>query len=575
MKTKSKLISLGAFVLTSLLACPVSADAFPTQGLDVHPLPGQVAITWDEVGGVERSVLISTEPLTEANRAGARVVAQGLEAGSANDWYEDPVIGHRPQGEARGWHIGVDLERGGGLFVHTLNSEDPVYFAVVAEGEAIEPGRNATTKPINPRPGSSEPIPQSASVIEEQAGTPEGLPVILYLHPHTSRPAGEMTHLFFGDATMGWRAGLPFKFKVSIGSDHILVEPFDRVWIGRVPGVGETPDAHARKFPHIETWWFGTNSRINSATGRAGGVAENYTERWVLHILDWVIDRYRADRNRVYASGTSMGSGALRLAFANPEKFAAVDVLVPFVDMSYTSGSEDNSRRLLAALGGTKTPLANGGTLADRVNLVEFVQQAKGDLPFTIARVGRNDTSVFWRRKPDFFRAMEKAKQGLLVTWDPGDHVTAGRKPLPGFPDFRDVVWLTRRFALNRSFPALTGCSLNEDFGDGSPETGTPSGFINRGIDWDVIADEDDRYELRLVGALPEMKIPFHADVTPRRLQKFTARPDEKFLAVNTGSDGAEVSRQEIAADKHGLLTVPAFAITSQGGNTLTIRRAK
>ncbi|EIP99610.1 hypothetical protein OpiT1DRAFT_04134 [Opitutaceae bacterium TAV1] len=556
---------------------PASAAPLTSQ-LRVIRLPGQIALTWKEQGTAPRILLVSGQPLDEANRSAARVVAADLLPRSANDWFEDPAETPKATGPRRGWVLNPassPLPPDDGAFVYTCRADDPasLWFAVVTADESIEPGRNATIAPEPVSIGPPQPIALSPDVVEAMQKAPKGLPVLLYLHPHTSRPfPGKLTHLLFGDETMGWREGLPFKLKVEVKADHILVEPYDRVWINRRLTPDESADSYERKFRNVETFWYGTNSRIDSREARKEGMAVNYTHRWLLRMLDWVIQSYGADANRVYASGTSMGTAVQLLAVANPGRFASVDVLVPFVDWSYAQGGESNARRLLGVCGPMTTPTPGGAPFADKVNLVKMISGTKDDLPFMILRTGRNDRSVFWRRKPAYFRAMNERRNGILASWDQGAHTTAGREIVPAFPAFRDVSWYAQRFALNRSYPAISDCNLNDDYGDGDSTSGSPTGFINRGIDWEVLADEPARYRIRFFCTLETTRFPVTFSVTPRRVQNFSLAQGVGIVVRNEDASGKVISESRIAADNTGRVTIPGFSVTSREGNILTLQ---
>lgn len=194
---------------------PVPVQKAGTAALRLVPLSGQVALTWKEKSVAGRVVLASGEPISEANRAKAQVVAENWPAASANDWYEDPAEATRkPAGPPRGWILttgAAPLPREDGAFTYTFRPEDPagLYFAVVAPDELIEPGRNATTEPVKRQVAALQPIAQSPAAVETMKKTPAGLPVLLYLHPHTSRPAGELTHLFL--VMERWAGGMVFR----------------------------------------------------------------------------------------------------------------------------------------------------------------------------------------------------------------------------------------------------------------------------------------------------------------------------------------------------------------------------
>lgn len=551
-----------------------------TTNIQVRAISGQTAILWDETGSAERELLVYDRPIDETNRSKARRVVDRILPASANDWFEDSKECPRALQDAqRGWILGPNeqaLNRLGGLFVYTHKNNDPdeLYFAVAGKGERIEPGRNATNRPVEKDLSPLQPIAQSPKVLDAMNDAPAGLPVVLFLHSHQSRPGGELTHLFFGDQTMGWREGLPFKFTVRVRNDCVMIEPYDRVWINRPFTPGDYYLKYYDGYRNIESWWYGTNNQIDRPMSeRRGDYMAHYTERWLLYLVDWVVKNYKADPMKVYATGASMGTGVLRLALHHPERFAVVDALVPFFDLTFDDGKQSMKKRYIGLWGTVDVKTEQGGPIGDRVNLVQFVQKTRSDLPFLILRVGRRDGSVFWRSKPAFFKAMENGHHGFLAGWDNGDHSTAMRKPIPEFPNFRDVSWYAKRFALDKSFPAFIRCSLDDDYGNGDADNGDLEGFVHRGIDWEVLEDSKSLYRIRFFCTLPEATYPVIFAMTPRRLQEFRPRPQEPLAAETTRSKGGGVRQVPVTVDQNGLVTVGPISLDSADGAVLTIRK--
>ena len=70
-------------------------------------------------------------------------------------------------------------------------------------------------------------------------------------------------------------------------------------------------------------WWWGAKNDIK------GAYKDSYTptEKRLLTTIEWVIDKYGIDRNRVYLSGVSMGgSGSLGIGMCRGDIFAAINV---------------------------------------------------------------------------------------------------------------------------------------------------------------------------------------------------------------------------------------------------------
>ncbi len=542
---------------------------------------GQVFIQWTEQTENEFNlrVYVSEKPIRRESFDKARLLTDKLQPHSANDWYEDPNLCPKTSGPARGWRIEehqTPLNRAGGLFVHTVTSKTPqgLYFAVLAQNETPEDlvaGQNSLQNPVKAHSAPIRPIWQLESPEPHQEG--KGKALALYLGSHTSRPAGILTHLLFGTPQMGWREGLAFKFKVSILKDVVLVEPYDRVWINRHLNLDETYEKYNTLYKHIETFWYGTNDKIYDSELRKTGTPVNYTERILLYLLEWVQTHYQTDPNKVYAYGASMGTGVLRLATQNPDRFASVDLLVPFFDFGYERGNESNAKRFQSCCGPMDLICSDGMPLGQRLDLVQFMENCEQDLPFIVARVGRNDQSVYWRRKPAFIEATQQNKQGLLLGWDDGTHATAMRYKIASFPGFREYDWFIRRFTLNQSYPVFTNFQLDQNPGSGDKKDGDTEGFINYGLNWKQIEDRKDSYRVTILLKRPDARFPVTVDVTPRNLQNFTPKPKETLTIKNLDTSGALVSQTEVKVDKNGLFTCKNFMITSPKGNQMIISK--
>ncbi len=541
---------------------------------------GQVFLTWNEdVSNKENlRVYMSDEKITPLTVDKAVLLSNEVEAKSGNDWTVDPSMCPKATGPARGWIIdpaGEPLSVESGLFVHTVAESDPAnaFFAVMGVNEEpsdIKIGANSLEKPVEISVGDIQAICQSAKEIPFR----ENMPLAVYLHPHTSRPSGEFTHLFFADKTMGWREGLPFKFKVSVLDEVILVEPYDRVWINRIPSAAEASQSYDRQYKHIESWWYGTNDRINRPEDLSNGVPTNYTERVLLWIISSVQKAYKTDPNRIYGFGVSMGTGIQRFALNYPNQFASIDVLVPIIDLKYEMEFEEgNIRRTIAAVGRLDRVCSDGMPFSERADLVKIACSANNDLPFVVLRAGRQDLSVGWNRKTSYIECMQRQHHGILAGWDNGDHSTAMRKSVESFPDFRDYKWHTERFALNKSYPAFSNFSLNDDMGSGSRTDGDLEGFINYGLDWSIIKDDSGRYEI-LIKNGHKKGVDVTVDITPRRRQLFMPRTGERVMAVNQNADGEIIDKKVLFVDEFGNITYSGFKLTDAKGNKMIMKSA-
>lgn len=546
--------------------------------LQVEYRHGQVFLIWDELEQNDQNlrVYISREPITGKNLSKARLLTDELEPHSANDWYDDPDECPRAPGPAHGWVIQANREPltcKEGLFVHTVSKKDPhlAYFAILGKKEnagQIKPGVNSLQKPIAVSVAPIQPIWQ----LEGSPPTAKGKALAIFLHSHLSRPGGKLTYLFFGNSSMGWREGLPFKFKVTLRPDAVLLEPYDRVWINRKMGIEEAKanGIYDTQYKNIESWWYGTNSKINNPDLIASGTPTNYTERWILWAMDWIQKNYGTNPNQVYAFGASMGTGIFRMVLHDPNRFASVDLLVPILD---PFGEGNVGARMAPRVGNPQSICSDGMKLTDRLNTINSINIAKTDLPPMVIRIGHSDQSVFWIRKPALIKAAQQQKQAMFVGWDNGTHATAMRKPHEGFPNWFNFKWHIDHFAINKSFPALTGCSLDSDPGNGQLNVGDTTGYINRGFDWKIISDSKSDYQISLSTKQPQATYPAYVNVTPRRCQQFHNMSNATVYAYNINPKGEIIEKKVLKADKNGLITYDKFALTSAEGNTLVISK--
>lgn len=549
--------------------------AGPVSELKATVRDGQVFLTWNEAAtpaGTTFNVYLSNSPILDA--AKATRIGHHIEPHSARDWWEDPAS--FTKGAAPGKPVGFIIQNGaprldptGGLFVHTVrrDSRGKLFFAVThsdptgREDSQIVAGVNALRDGITAAPGSLTPIWQrDGQPLAPGAG--KGLPLWLSLHAKGGVVSG-MEYLVFGDETMGWREGLPFKFSVRVERNEVVVRPTDRVWINRPHN--EAGDGGA---PAIWTFWYGYNSKIYDRQLMATGVPVNYTERRNLWLLDWVRRHYQPDPNRWYCSGSSMGGcGTVSFGLRHPELFAACHAHVPIV--SYTYLGKSSAVRLEPSCWTGAIPpdlkTSDNVPLLDRMNGTKFVKESQDDLPYLFLVNGRQDGSIPWQNNPPFYRALAAARQGFAAYWDNGTHSTCGKNA----PE--DVkAWQQRFHRLRRdqSYPVFTHTSSDRDPGNGAPENGDVIGWINRGMDWKGIEDTSDHFAITILADYPGVQYPVRTDVTLRRLQQFKASPGARFTA--RVGDAAPVS---VAADGLGHVTVPAVSIPSSAGVRLTLTR--
>lgn len=558
------------------VAAPGLAGPAPVSRLAASVRPGQVFLTWSEAAtaaGTTFNVYVADRPIRDA--ASARRIADHVEAHSARDWWEDPASFKKDNaaGKPVGWRIapgGARLDPAGGLFVHTVGegARGKLFFAVTATGAdghedaRLSIGANALAEGVEVMAGRPEPIWQ-AERPEPEAGAGKGKALWLNLHAKGGVVA-DMEYLLFGDASMGWREGLPLKFSVRVQGDELVVRPTDRVWINRPHN--EAGDAGT---PAIWTFWYGYNSRIFDRR-MAEGTPTNYTERRNLWILDWVRRRYQPDPARGVCSGSSMGGcGTVSFGLRHPEWFAALHAHVPIVSYTYLGRGSASRLEPSCWVGPIPAELKTneGMPLLKRMNGLRLVREATGDLPMLFLENGRRDASIPWQNNPPFYRALNDGGQGFAAYWDNGDHATCARDAPP---DVRAWKERFRRLRLDESFPAFSNTSTNRNPGNGDPEDGDLVGWMNRGMDWREIADTSGGCAIRLLADYPGIEYPVRTDVTLRRVQQFQPAPGER---ISVRID--EEAPRAISVGSDGRIRIPGVVISSRSGVMVTIHRTE
>lgn len=581
------LIPIILALVLSGAACSAT-PAVSNLAADYHD--GQVYLTWNETPGLQGTLVvrISDQPITGANVRQASVVAQGLNPGSAYDWWlnpetygnpvaVDPATGQKPPFPHEGFMIkpgGAKLNVDSGLHVHTVAADEAGarYYAVTTKDAAgvenveIAAGQNSLTRAVTQQAAAVQPIWQGTGTPDFAAG--KGLPLHLVLHAKTGR--GGMQYLAFGDKFLGWREGLSFKFGVEVKGGAVVVSPTDRTWIGRMFPEGK--DGCQKLTPAIHSFWYGYNSNINEPAKMAAGVATNYTERRLLWILDWVRRTYQTDPNRSYCTGSSMGGcGTISFGLRHPEIFAACTAQVPIVAYDKGKGG-DSAMRVVAECGSMDTLTSDGVPVKERLDGTLFVKHHKGDLPFLVIENGRKDMSIPWWKCPDFYRALRDQRQAFVAAWNDGDHATASNLAPD---DVKQMVNLSslHSYALNKSYLAFSNCSSDSNPGNGDATDGDIVGFMNHGLSFGEPLDEAGKYEALAKWTLEPEKLPVTVEVTPRRLQAFKLKPGDKVTAMNLDEAGKEVQRETLVADEAGLVTFKGFKVTGAGGNRIVLVR--
>jgi len=366
--------------------------------------------------------------------------------------------------------------------------------------------------------------------------------------------------------------------------------------------------------PHdpMDTYWWGYSDQLPAGAPTKGTVP-NYTQRRVLHLLEWVLKTYPgADPDRTYVTGGSMGgAGAKTLGLLYARHFC-------YIEATIGQAIPRNHRPLritqLSTLWGAPAlNLPDGMTstgIWDRMDLTATVR----DLPeareqFAFTKHSKDDTLIHFgavvMKSPltnvCFYDALRDNHIGHYVVWDEGGH--GSNDPVLGafwsdwgWNRITDATTFLRR---DLAFPAFAHSAADQDPGDGSGNgkqtwdenegyaglvetprdtgwNGDIAGARNRFLRWDStqIVDTEQHFEIPLevldgngqpapkpgypsIGNKLDATVPVLVDVSLRRTQKFKCLPGSKVTWTFGAASGTAT------ADTQGVITIPQLPLTT------------
>ena len=298
---------------------------------------------------------------------------------------------------------------------------------------------------------------------------------------------------------------------------------------------------------HMNDWWWGGNSAQDVIGEGRDGIKKQPVENRAIATIDWVMEHYPIDRNRVYAVGNSMGgSGALGIAMCRGDLFAAVKANVP-------AGIRHRADR--CALDG---PAPDGFRLPDPPVLVDYSAQ--------------NDA---WSKgHQSLYRGMREKKYAVIGYWGMFGHENNNERIYA----VNDLVHSFDLFSVrrNEAYPVFTNADCDDPLpwsADGSV-VHEDAGQINSYFRWGKTEECENciSMELRLITAdewTSRVTFPAKAkaDVTLRRMQVC------RFEAGETAAWECGTQSGVTTADENGLVTVPALEIGTEPA-VLTLRKS-
>lgn len=501
---------------------------------------GQVFLTWKNVSNLNNyyKVYRSSSPITDGSQLSTCEYLGWTNQYSARD--HDMSTHYGEDRYLRIDSAGTPLLSTKGLFVATTLVSGSYYYAVTillngVEDKAVIAGVTALVTAVSEQVSKPQPVFQQIIMINDDS-VEHWCNFISFKKTVSGSPinaAGFMTSgfLLFRNHNTG---NQPLCIQMHGGSadlfDNIISVSSNEMNLNveeRFPGGGDGG-------------YWGANSNFNIYQDLRdipdSGMNHNFFQQVYLNTIEWAIHSLGIDSNRIYLRGTSKGAcGAFAFTLTYPEKIAAVSLGVPCFNVGFHNDSAvinnmnpgGNGRTKIDELLGlvsTNLPSNTGINTFDILNGAWVVHSfAERDYPFIYAINGKNDIMVGWTEKQVYYDSVNANHTGGYYFWDNRDHGGGG-----GF-------WIGSNFELfrfrrNISYPAFANCSLNEDYGNGSSNSGDSHGSINGMLDWtDDIIDNDSLWRITffirdLSGKNNQIVVyPDSAttDITLRRIQQF------------------------------------------------------
>jgi len=287
-------------------------------------------------------------------------------------------------------------------------------------------------------------------------------------------------------------------------------------------------------------WWGGMHARDARLTKKNSGLNPMPVELRVIDTVQWVIDKYKIDSERVYLSGNSMGgSGTLGIGLRNGHIFAAIKANVP-------AGIEHASERM-------------GFSHKSWLNYP--------DPPITIDYSAQNDGWSFGHER--LVKVMNDRKYPLYFYWGPFGHANNHARIIGVNDLINSFDWLSVR--KNEAYVAFTNASCNDELPWPDNKSDKNSGQVNAFFRWKIISDEPNKITLSLYLTNPtnlktEFSIPEEAtaDISIRRIQKMKVAAGDtlKWHYGNETGDASSKEFSKVKAGDGGLITIPKVAIS-------------
>ena len=340
------------------------------------------------------------------------------------------------------------------------------------------------------------------------------------------------------------------------------------------------------------TYWVGYNDSYDMYASNSSnpivtsGTINAYSQVKTQAIIRWTKRQSGIDSNRIYMTGNSHnGFGCMLTAMNMPSEIACIYPTANPIIYKTQPGNK-REHQFCKTSSNIPTDLLYPGTtnsikIWDVCDMRTWYRINKPlGVPYAQSIHGRNDTKAGWIQKFHWFDTLNAYRQGGTWFWDERTHGGGGAQ----FTDAETTPDYTRYYS-NRSYPAFSYCTLNQNPGTGDPTDGDPYGAINGYLDWDdnSISDKACTYSINCFikdfyvgGQLDPVQYDVgFTDITLRRTKKFHPVDGQTISWTNYGVNGNLLQSGSFVYNGN-LISLYGIKIKRSGSTlTLTIGNCK
>lgn len=558
---------------------------------------GQTFITWTEDGAVTGEgyhIYRSNAPITTANVANAQKLTSKW--GALDDQtsvHKFAATGASVPARFVINDLAAPLADNKGLFVYTTpnGSSGTWYYAVTQVTNGVE-SLTLTSGQNTLATGIAEQVntPQPVLTVSTNAG--KGRIYTQYMDYANWNPTFQGYAYNYAvalpanyDPNVAW----PLKLMPHAYGERMRFEPVAEFnW----PCIEVFLDDSGGMPERYQTWWYGFAADHNYQTGGSiptSGSIENFTEQRILKAVDEISAIFNVDPQRVHSQGHSMGaSGSLSLGMRYGNVFSGIYASEPMTDYAASPNFQTDFTVLWGSQA-SNLPIVNRGTWAAHIaqydgtgiynwmdHPAQLAQRRGETMAFLMVGHGKADNIIDWATQGQpFIAALNAANVGYTAemrgAWDHnwmGFSFAQDAMFSPSIGELGD--WI---YPKNMSFPGFSLASGSGPNVPGNTGTNTYNMNLQWATPWNTfdasIVDTVSRYEISLRSVSGAAQL---AEVTPQRLQAFTALPGTTVNWQNIDNDdGSVVQSGTITVDADGLIVIPRMQIGTGTGNRLIL----